>query len=86
MSSNGGLIFNECILTTYISLDALIESANLTGKQMAVVKLLMRGYSIQDIADEYGKSKQSISNIFSRALDVLVAENERKWKKVVAGI
>ena len=53
---------------------------------MAVVKLLMRGYSIQDIADEYGKSKQSISNIFSRALDVLVAENERKWKKVVAGI
>lgn len=61
----------------------LIESAHLTAKQLAVIQLLMRGYSIQDIADVSGKSKQSISNMFSRALDALVAENERKWKSVI---
>ena len=83
MSSNGGLIFNECILTTYIALDALIASARLTSKQRAVLDLLMRGYTIQDIADVCDRSKQSISNIFSRALDSLVEANEQRWKDVV---
>ena len=43
LASNGGLVFNECILATYISLDALIAAAKLTDKQLAVINLLMRG-------------------------------------------
>ena len=42
-SSNGGLIFNENILTVFIDLDMLIEAAPLSRKQKAIINLLMRG-------------------------------------------
>ena len=34
---SAAMIFNEQILATYLSLDALIQAANLTGPQRAVV-------------------------------------------------
>ena len=43
LSSNGGLIFNENILTVFIDLDRLIDAAPLSRKQRAVIQLLMRG-------------------------------------------
>lgn len=43
LSSNGGLIFNENILTVFIDLDCLIEDAPLSRKQRAVIQLMMRG-------------------------------------------
>ena len=85
LSSNGGLIFNENILTVFIDLDRLIDSASLSKKQRTVVDLLMRGWSIQDIADESGKTHQSISAIFDRALDALIAHHNERWRGVTLG-
>ena len=85
LSSVGGMVFNESILATYVSLDALIEAAPLTKKQNAVIQLLMRGYTIQDITDECGIEDHSrVSHIFSRALQVLTETNTKRWMEVTA--
>lgn len=85
LTSTGGMIFNESILATYIDLDRLIETAPLTGKQLAVINLLMRGYTIQDIADETGNSQSSISHIFARALKMMVSHHNERWRSVMTG-
>lgn len=85
LTSTGGMIFNESILAVYIDLDRLIETAPLTGKQLAVINLLMRGYTIQDIADETGNDQSNISHIFARALKMLVAHHVERWRSVMTG-
>lgn len=79
------MIFNESILCTYISLDELIKEAPLSSKQRAVIQLLMRGYTIQDIADETNNLQSNISHIFSRALKTLVKTYEEKRINVLLG-
>lgn len=85
LSSNGGLIFNECIQSVYVDLDRLIESAPLTRKQRAVIGLLMMGYTIQDIADECHLDKGNVKHLFDRGLDVLVKHHTKRWKGVLLG-
>lgn len=85
LSTTGGMIFNESILTVYIDLDRLIATAPLTGKQVAVLNLLMRGYTIQDIADETGNDQSNISHIFARAIKMLVSHHVERWRSVMTG-
>ena len=85
LSTTGGMIFNESILTVYIDLDRLIETAPLTGKMRAVINLLMRGYTIQDIADLTNNDQSNISHIFSRALKLLVSHHKERWRSVMTG-
>lgn len=85
LSTTGGMIFNESILAVYIDLDRLIATAPLTGKQVAVLNLLMRGYTIQDIADETGNDQSNISHIFARALKMLVSHHKERWRSVMTG-
>lgn len=85
MSASGGIIFNESILSVYVDLDRLIETAPLTGKQRAVIALLMRGYTVQDIADETNVSQSSISHILARAIKMLVSHHNERWRYVMSG-
>lgn len=85
LSSNGGLIFNECIQSVYVDLDRLIDTAPLTQKQRAVIGLLMMGYTIQDIVDECGLVKGAVADLFSRALDTLVIHHNERWRGVMDG-
>lgn len=85
-SSSGGIVFNESILATYIDLDALIASADLTDKQRAVISLLMKGYTVQDIADECNKDQSAISHLFNRAIEKLVSADTKRWTQVMRGI
>ena len=85
LSTTGGMIFNESILTVYIDLDRLIATAPLTGKQVAVINLLMRGYTIQDIADETGNDQSNVSHIFARAIKMLVSHHVERWRSVMTG-
>lgn len=82
-SATGGIVFNESILSVYVDLDRLIETAPLTNKQRAVVNLLMRGWTIQDIADDTGRDKSNISHIFSRAIKILVHHHNERWRYVM---
>jgi len=52
---------------------------------VAVINLLMRGYTIQDIADETGNDQSNISHIFARALKMLVAHHVERWRSVMTG-
>ena len=85
LGSNGGMIFNESITSVYVDLDRLIEESPLSKRQRAVVQLLMRGYTIQDIADTTGNSQSNISHIFSRAVETLSEQHFKRWVDVVTG-
>lgn len=85
LSTCGGIIFNESILAVYVDLDKLIESAPLTARQRAVIGLLMRGYTIQDIAEETGADRSGLSHTFARALRTMASHHIERWRSVVTG-
>lgn len=85
LSTTGGIIFNENILSVYVDLDRMIERAPLTKGQRLVIDLLMRGWTIQDIADETKWNKTNVSHIFSRALKTLSDVHYERWRSVVTG-
>lgn len=84
-SATGGIVFNESIICVYVSLDELIRTAPLSPKQRAVINLMMRGYTIQDIADECGVSRQKVSGLYQRSLDTLVKHHQTRWLGVMTG-
>ena len=77
------MVFNESILCAYISLDELLRDAPLTKKQRFVVNLMMRGYTVQDVADVYGVDRRRVSEIFQRAVKMLCERHEQNWKRVM---
>ena len=81
--SSGTIVFNESVLAVYVDLDRLIESSGLTAKQRGVINLLMRGYSIQDIADETGKEQSAISHLLRRSLEKMSRTHEERWRQVM---
>lgn len=83
LSPTGGIVFNEQILSVYVDLDRLIEDCPLSKKQRAVIELLMRGYTIQDIAEETNRDHSNISHIYARALNALVETHNRRWQQVM---
>lgn len=85
LSSCGGIIFNEQIISVYVDLDRLIETSPLTKKQRAVIELLMRGYTIQDIAEETNNLQSNISHIFARAIAVMINQHKKRWREVLLG-
>lgn len=73
------MIFNEQILATYISLDAMIKKAHLTPPQMTVVTQVMRGWTGADIAEYYNISPQAVSEHFKKAVKRIVIANNERW-------
>lgn len=69
----------ESIRATYIDLDRLIESCRLSRRQAEVIRLLMTGLSLTDIASEQGCLVSTISNHLDRAAEKISAENSRRW-------
>lgn len=78
------MVFNEQILATYISLDALIKAANLTPPQQAVITQVMRGWTGVDIAEYYDVSPQAVSAHFIKAVKRIVAANNERWRQCFA--
>lgn len=72
---------SEPITVTYLDVDHLIKTCGLTGLQRKVVDLLMRGYTEADIAQMYGKSRESVVMMFSRAVKKMVEKNNADWLK-----
>lgn len=60
ISAEGGIIFIENIVNTFLDLDLLIEAAGLTKAQKAVTKLTMLGWTVADIAEKYGVAEQTV--------------------------
>lgn len=60
LSAEGGIIFIENIVNTFLDLDLIIEQAYMTPAQRAVTKLTMLGWTVGDIAEEYGVTEQTV--------------------------
>lgn len=66
----------------YLDLDRLVRRCGLTEAQRNVVQKLLMGYSPSDIADEEGCRASTIHNHLNRAVEKIVAENNRHWRAV----
>ena len=66
----------------YLDLDRLIKFCGLTDAQKNAVQKLLMGYSPSDIADEEGCRASTIHNHLNRAVEKIVAENNRRWRSV----
>lgn len=79
MASARMIDMNEPVLCTYIDLDRLIGRCGLTEQQRLIVRLLMRGYSFEDIAELKEITDQSVRVQFRRAVYKIIKQNERDW-------
>ena len=79
LASGGVFPFSEPILCTYMDLDRLIETSGQSASERKVVAWLMQGYSMSDIAERHGTSRQTIDAIFRRAVGRIVEAARRRW-------
>lgn len=64
---------NEDVICTYLDLDDLILVCGLSASEEQVVKYVMRGYAVADIADYYGGARQTYNKFYSRAVEKICA-------------
>lgn len=79
MESNGVFPLNEDAICIYADLDRLIETAGLSKAEWVTVQWLMRGYALSDIAEKYGKTRQTFEVFLKRAVDKIVKKNNSDW-------
>lgn len=81
LDTDGVFALNEDILCLYADLDSLIERAGLSDQELLTVKLLMQGYMLSDIADHYGKARQTFEILEKRAIKKIVKRNNADWEE-----
>lgn len=69
----------------YADLDSLIERADLSPMERKTVEYMMYGYSIVDIADHFGKTRQLYEILFKRAVKKIVRRNNADWEEWSGG-
>lgn len=72
---------NEDVICIYADLDSLIARANLSDGEKLTVDLLMKGYTLRDIADYYRKSRQNFEILMNRAVKKIVKRNNADWEE-----
>ena len=77
--SNGVFPFSEPVLCTYIDLDMLIDEAGLTRAEDKIVRWLMEGYMMSDIAEYYGTTARHVGILFKSAVEKICAADVHRW-------
>ena len=85
LTTDGVFALNEDVLCVYADLDRLIEKADLSPLEQKTVGYLMYGYSIKDIADNFGKSRQLYEILLKRAVKKIVRMNNIEWEEYTGG-
>lgn len=85
LTTDGVFALNEDILCIYADLDSLIERAGLSDQELLTLQWLMKGYSLRDIADHYGKSRQNFDILLKRAVKKIVKRNDTDWEECTGG-
>lgn len=80
VATEGVFPLDEDVICTYIDLDDLIENAGLSETERKIVRYLMEGYGISDIAEYLGHARQTSEEMFARAVDKIVAKNNARWE------
>lgn len=76
---------NEDAICIYADLDRLISKAELSPLEQKTVEWVMYGYSIRDIADNFGKSRQLYEILLKRAIKKIVKANNVEWEEYTGG-
>lgn len=66
----------------YIDLDRLIDAVSLSPLQETVINMLMKGYTISDISETLGGSRQAYNGYYCRAVRKIVDEYNRQWSMI----
>ena len=85
MNTDGVFALNEDVICIYASLDSLIDRAGFSPAEEMIVKHLMEGYALADIAEHYGKTRQTFEVLFRRAVRKIVKRNNADWEEVTGG-
>lgn len=72
---------NEDVLCLYADLDSLIERCGLSVAEQQAVDYVMKGYALSDIAENFGKTRQTLEIFFARAVKKIVKQNNADWEK-----
>lgn len=81
LATDGVFALNEDVLCIYADLDSLIDRAGLSDAEKLTVNYLMRGYALPDIAEHFGKARQSFEILFKRAVKKIVKRNNADWEE-----
>ena len=74
---------SEPILCTYIDLDHLIERCGLSPWQREIVRRLMDGYTMLDIAKLTDRALTTIDVQYRRAVEKIVRCNNEDWRQAM---
>lgn len=83
LESNGVPLFHEIITCTYLDLERLIDNANLTEKQNAIIDMFMQGYNEYEIADSFKDDISNIRSVFDTACQKIKEQNDFEWREWV---
>lgn len=81
LESNGVPLFHEIITCTYLDLERLIDNANLTEKQNAIIDMFMQGYNEYEIADSFKDDISNIRSVFDTACQKIKEQNDFEWRE-----
>ena len=85
LTTDGVFSLNEDVLCVYADLDDLIERSSLSPMEKNTVQYLMKGYTLQDIAEYLGKTRQTCEVLFKRAVRKIVTLNNSEWERWSGG-
>ena len=86
LSSDGAFALNEDALCIYADLDFLLERCGLSDWERITVDWVMQGYSLYDIAEHYGKTRQNFEILLKRAVKKVVKQNNADWEEWAGGL
>lgn len=69
------------MICVYADIDRLLGKAGLSDGEMVIVGWVMKGYSLTDIAEHYGKTRQNFEILFKRAVKKIVKANNKEWEE-----
>lgn len=71
----------EDIICLYVDLDRLIEAVRFPSSEAFVLEKIMDGYTINDLSEIYGGSRQAYSGYYRRAIGKIVKESQEQWAR-----
>lgn len=72
---------NEEVITTYLVLDGLIKSCNLSDIQLQMLEMIQHGYSGEEIAFELDIPYTRVTSRLETIYKAIKKENDRQWRK-----
>ena len=86
IQTQGTPSLNEDILCTYIDLDRLIQECGMSESQEWIVRELMKGYSLTDIAEQTDKRRSQVGAELADAVKKIQQQNNENWRKTKIGL